>query len=208
MAADKAWKLSASPNLSISPPSFLAATDSLICVRKAQSRWIAGGSAEKKGSDLTQAGLSEGMLYAPVYHALKGGHGGPFEVSDHPAGSLKTCRRWTFMPLAESYSIFIHLLMCIFWGRDSKKHFYASHSSGGKDHKQPLVCLHAVYCDILIWHCSRVGLYPIFATVKPSPNFPGSIRYYRHLITNLNSRRAQTIKTNEAHRLQPGVLTR
>lgn len=29
-----------------------------------------------------------------------------FEVSDHPAGSLKTCRCWTFVPLAESYSIF------------------------------------------------------------------------------------------------------
>lgn len=68
-------------------------TDGLICVWKAPSRQIAGGSAEKKGSDLTQAGLSEGTLYAPVYHALKGGHAGPFEVPDHPAGSLKTCRR-------------------------------------------------------------------------------------------------------------------
>lgn len=116
-----------------------------------------GGSREdqprKKGSDLTQAGLSEGTLYAPVYHALKGGHAGPFEVPDHPAGSLKTCRRWTFMPLAESYSIFIHLLMCIFWGRDSKKRFYASHSSWGKDHKQSSVCRLSFYCDVLIWHC-------------------------------------------------------
>lgn len=48
---------------------------------------------EKRGSDLTQAGLSEGALCAPVYYALKGGHAGPFEVPDHPAGSLKTCRR-------------------------------------------------------------------------------------------------------------------
>lgn len=93
-------------------------------VWKAQLRWSAGGSAEKRGSDLTQAGVSEGRLCAPVYHALKRGHAGPFEVPDHPAGSLKTRRRWTFMPLAESYSIFIHLLMCIFWGRDSKKHFF------------------------------------------------------------------------------------
>ena len=46
-----------------------------------------------------------------------------FEVPDHPAGSLKTCCRWTFIPLAESYSIFIPLLMCTFWGWDSKKHF-------------------------------------------------------------------------------------
>ncbi|KAI4807981.1 hypothetical protein KUCAC02_027747, partial [Chaenocephalus aceratus] len=38
----------------------------------------------KRGSDLTQAGLSEGTLYAPVYHALKGGHAGPFEVPDPP----------------------------------------------------------------------------------------------------------------------------
>lgn len=128
-------------------------TDGLICVWKAPLRRIAGGSAEKKGSDLTQAVLSEGTLYAPVYHALKGGHTGPFEVPDHPAGSLKTCRRWTFIPLAESYSIFIHLLMCIFWGRDSKKHFYASHSSRGKDHKQSFVCWLSFYCDVLIWHC-------------------------------------------------------
>lgn len=51
----------------------------------------AGGSAQEGGSDLTQAGLSEGMPPAPVYHALKGGHAGAFEVLDHPAGSLKTC---------------------------------------------------------------------------------------------------------------------
>lgn len=66
-----------------------------------RSRLRPGGSAEvqrwrisreKRGSDLTQAGLSEGTPYAPVYHALKGGHAGPFEVPDHPAGSLKTCR--------------------------------------------------------------------------------------------------------------------
>lgn len=68
-------------------------TDGLISGWKAQSRGNAGGSAEKRGSDLTQAGLSEGALYAPVYHALKGGHAQPFEVPDHPAGSLKTCRR-------------------------------------------------------------------------------------------------------------------
>lgn len=60
---------------------------------KVQPRWNAGGSAEKRGSDLTQAGLSEGTLHSPVHHALKGGHTGPFEVSDHPAGSLKTHRR-------------------------------------------------------------------------------------------------------------------
>lgn len=46
-----------------------------------------------------------------------------FEVPHHPAGSLKTCRCWTFILLAESYSIFIPLLMCTFWGWDSKKHF-------------------------------------------------------------------------------------
>lgn len=68
-------------------------TDHLICGWEAQSRRNAGGSAEQRGSDLTQAGLSEGAVYAPVYHSLKGGHAGPFEVSDHPAGSLKTCRR-------------------------------------------------------------------------------------------------------------------
>lgn len=107
-------------------------------------RLIRGGALEdqprKRGSDLTPAGLSEGTVYAPVYHALKGGHAGLFEVPDHPAGSLKTCRCWTFMPLVESYSIFICLLMCISRGRDSKKHFYASHSSWGKDHKQSLLC--------------------------------------------------------------------
>lgn len=54
-------------------------------------RW--GGSAERKGSDLTQTGLSEGMLYDPVYHALSGGHAGSFEVPDHPAGNLQTCSR-------------------------------------------------------------------------------------------------------------------
>lgn len=48
---------------------------------------------EKKGSDLAVAGLSEGMVYDPVYHALKGGHAGSFEVPDHPAGSLQTCGR-------------------------------------------------------------------------------------------------------------------
>lgn len=79
-------------------------------------RLSAGGSAIKRGSDLTQPGLSKGRRYAPVYHALKGGNAAAFEVPDHPAGSLKTCRSWTFMPLAESYSIFIHLLMCIFEG--------------------------------------------------------------------------------------------
>lgn len=68
-------------------------TDAPVSGWKAQSRWNAAGSAEKRGSDLTQAGLSEGTLYAPVYHALKGGHAGPFEVPDHPAGCLKTCRR-------------------------------------------------------------------------------------------------------------------
>lgn len=67
-------------------------TDCLVRGSEAQSRYNAGGSAERGGSDLTQAGLSEGTLYAPVYHALKGGHAGPFEVPDHPAGSLKTCR--------------------------------------------------------------------------------------------------------------------
>lgn len=46
----------------------------------------------------------------------KGGHAGTFEVRDHPAGSLQTCRCWTFMPLAESYSIFIRQLMWIFEG--------------------------------------------------------------------------------------------
>lgn len=59
-------------------------------------RLIRGGALEdqprKRGSDLTPAGLSEGTVYAPVYHALKGGHTGLFEVPDHPAGSLKTCR--------------------------------------------------------------------------------------------------------------------
>lgn len=47
----------------------------------------------KKGSDLALAGLSEGMVYDPVYHALKGGHAGSFEVPDHPAGSPQTCGR-------------------------------------------------------------------------------------------------------------------
>ena len=47
---------------------------------------------EKRGSDLAQAGFSEGTLNAPVYHALKGGQAGPFEVADRPAGSLETCR--------------------------------------------------------------------------------------------------------------------
>lgn len=53
-------------------------TDDLICGCEALSKGNAGGSAEKRGSDLTQAGLSEGTPYAPVYHALKGGHAGPF----------------------------------------------------------------------------------------------------------------------------------
>lgn len=67
--------------------------DRLLLTRwKPEPGWNAGGSAKKRGSDLTQAGLSEGTLYAPVYHALKGGHARPFEVPDHPAGSLKTCR--------------------------------------------------------------------------------------------------------------------
>lgn len=98
--------------------------------------WITGGiSRERKksrGSDLAQAGLCDGMLYDPVYHALKGGHAGSFEVPDHPAGSLQTCGRWTFMLLAEVIQYLSHLLMCVFWGRDSKKHFYASQSSHEK----------------------------------------------------------------------------
>lgn len=53
-------------------------TDGLVCGWEAEARWSAAGSAKKRGSDLTQAGLSEGMMYAPVYHALKGGHAGPF----------------------------------------------------------------------------------------------------------------------------------
>lgn len=147
MAGDKAWKLSASPTLHLSS----------VIPRRPQSHLCPEGSFEadglriswgKKGCDLTQAGLSEGTLYVPVYHALKGGHAGPFEVSDHPAGTLKTCRRWTFMPLAESYSIFIHLLMCIFLREGLREAFYASNGSRGKDHKQALVCLHAFYWDI------------------------------------------------------------
>lgn len=87
---------------------------------------------KSRGSDLAQAGLCDGMLYDPVYHALKGGHAGSFEVPDHPAGSLQTCGRWTFMLLAEVIQYLSHLLMCVFWGRDSKKHFYASQSSHEK----------------------------------------------------------------------------
>lgn len=75
-----------------------------------------GGSAErnKEGSDLAQAGLSEGMLYDPVYHALKGGHAGSFEVPDHPAGSLQTCGHWTFMLLAKVIQ-YLSTYWCVFF---------------------------------------------------------------------------------------------
>lgn len=46
--------------------------------RRCRQMWSAGRAVERKGSDLTQAGLSEGSAYAPVYHALKGGRAGPF----------------------------------------------------------------------------------------------------------------------------------
>lgn len=40
--------------------------------------FAAGRLSRGGGSDLAQAGQSEGTPYALVYHALKGGHAGPF----------------------------------------------------------------------------------------------------------------------------------
>lgn len=158
MAGDKAWKLSASPTLHLSS----------VVPRRPQSHLCPEGSFEadglriswgKKGCDLTQAGLSEGTLYVPVYHALKGGHAGPFEVSDHPAGTLKTCRRWTFMPLAESYSIFIHLLMFFFFffeggTRRSILCLKQLQREGSQTGLGLFTCFLLGY--FLIWHCRRV----------------------------------------------------
>lgn len=67
-----------------------------VLIWMARQHWTTGGDRLRGGgggSDLALAGLSEGMVYDPVYHALKGGHAGSFEVPDHPAGSLQTCGR-------------------------------------------------------------------------------------------------------------------
>lgn len=69
---------------------------------------------EKKVSDLTVAGLSEGILYDPVYHALKGGHAGSFEVPDHPVGSLQICGCWTFILLAALIQ-YLSTYWCVFF---------------------------------------------------------------------------------------------
>lgn len=83
--------------------------------------WITGGgSAEggrKKGSDLALAGLYEGMLHDPVYQAPKGSHAGSFEVPDHPAGSLQTRGRWTFMLLAGVIQ-YLSTYWCVFFRRE------------------------------------------------------------------------------------------
>lgn len=72
-------------------------TDGLVSVLEGSVEG-GGGMLEdqprKRGSDLTQAGLSEGTLYMPRFTVpSKGATLGPFEVLDHPAGILKTCRR-------------------------------------------------------------------------------------------------------------------
>lgn len=74
-----------------------------------------------------------------------------------PQAASKSCCRWTFMPLAESYSIFICLLMCIFEGETPRNIFMPHTAPEGKDHKQSPLCQIAFYCDVLIWECRRVS---------------------------------------------------
>lgn len=108
MAADKAWGEldgDADPD-----------TWSHLCLGSVEvDRWRISWGEKRKWP---HAGWSVwGHACMPLFTMpSKGGHAGTFEVRDHPAGSLKTCRCWTFMPLAESYSIFIQQLMCIFEG--------------------------------------------------------------------------------------------
>lgn len=112
-------------------------------------------SAEK--SDLTQAGLSEGACCMPLFTMpSKEGHAGPFEVPDHPCRQPQNLPPLNFYAIGQKllniYSpIDVYFLFFFSRERDSKKHFYASHSSGEKDHKQFLAlsaCL--FYCDVLI----------------------------------------------------------
>lgn len=126
----------------------------LICGWEAQSRRSAGGWAEKRGSDLAQAGQSEGTRYAPVYHALKGGHAGPFWSAWPPRRQPRNPPPLNFYAIGRKlFNIYPPIDVCFLRERLQETFFYASRSSWGKDHKQSLLCQLAFYCDVLIWHC-------------------------------------------------------
>lgn len=102
-----------------------------VLIWTALQRWPTGGiswegGGKTKGSDLAVAGLSEGMVYDPVYHALKGGHAGSFEVPDHPAGSLQTCGRWTFMLLAAVIQ-YLSTYWCVFFEGGTLRNIFMPH---------------------------------------------------------------------------------
>lgn len=99
MAADKAWKLWLRSTMEEKWTD--ADRHSLVWVWMAQSWWIAGGSAEKKGSDLTQAGPSEGLAVCPCLPCPQWGPRRTFlkcltmgmECKDHFNASNSSCEK-------------------------------------------------------------------------------------------------------------------